>query len=59
MKKTKPYKIKIGKHAKKFLDDLTLDERREVMKEFISAVQNQSFIEKSKPVDIPTTPGST
>ncbi len=52
MKKTKPYKIKIEKHAKKFLDGLTPRERREVMKEFVDAVQDGSFIEKSKPVDM-------
>jgi hypothetical protein len=52
MKKTKPYKIKIEKHAKEFLDGLTPSERRELMKEFIDAVQDGSFIEKSEPVDI-------
>jgi hypothetical protein len=52
MKRTKPYKIKIEKHAKKFLDGLTPHERREVMKEFIDAVQDGSFIEKSKAVDM-------
>lgn len=52
MKKIKPYKIKIEKHAKKFLDGLTPRERRGFMKEFIDAVQNGSFIKKSKPVDM-------
>jgi hypothetical protein len=52
MKKAKPYKIKIEKHAKKFLDGLSIDERQGLMKEFIEAVQDGSFIEKSKPVDM-------
>ena len=52
MKRIKPYKIKIEKHAKEFLDGLAPHKRREVMKEFIDAVQDGSFIEKSKPVDM-------
>ena len=52
MKKTTSYKIKIKKHAKKFLDGLTARERRGFMKEFIDAVQDGSFIKKSKPVDM-------
>jgi len=52
MKKTKPYKIKVEKHARKFLDSLPADERREIMKELIKAVQDGSFIRKSKPVDM-------
>jgi len=50
--KSLPSKIKIGKHARRFLEQLTPAERRAIMNEFITAVQKGTLLEQSKPVDL-------
>lgn len=47
-----PKKIVLSERAKKDLAEIPQEDRAELMKEFIKAVQNGTLLEKSEPVDM-------